>query len=204
MKAIGWTLTISGIVAVGVIVWKAMAAAGEHVVDALGVVRADPVALAATAGVSLDVYALASMGVSEEAGKGMVAVMWAARNNAQRAGEAIHAMLLRGGKRDESKKFVPSVSNGFFGRQKTHKYADTSKAPTKAAIELAAKVIARQVPDPTGGATQWDAPKVQAAAHARDPKTYKTPEEIAERRSKTSKLVMVDGVPDTRFWRPRA
>jgi hypothetical protein len=201
MTGIGWS--VFGASALGVValsVWaydKSKRAVGSTngKVNADGIVPGDPAALASAAGLSLDVYALARMGASEESSEaGQTAVMWAARNQAQRNKESIAALLLR------SKN---SKAAGHFGTQRG-RYATTEQEATARSKRLAAAVIAGKIADPTGGANQWDAPEAQAKAHARDPQKYKSPEVIAAKRNKVSLLVMVPGVTSTRFWKPRA
>jgi hypothetical protein len=200
MTTAAWTVfggSALGVLAISIWAWdKSKNAVGstDGKANEEGLVPGDPVALASAAGLPLDTYALARMGASEESSEaGQAAVMWAARNQAQRNKESIAALLLR------SKR---SGHTGHFGTQRG-RYASTAKEATAQSKRLAAAVLAKSIPDSTGGANQWDAPAAQAALHARDPKKYQTPEAIAATRSKTSTLVMVPGVTKTRFWRPR-
>ena len=166
-----------------------------------GIVRVPPDELARQAGVSLDVYALARMLRSEhgsEAERVKVAVGWAAVNQAKASGVSISRLLLRG--------TAKGGSDGYFGAQNVGKYASTRTDPTTDDVAIAAKVLGRTVPDPTGGATQFDSPAAQRALVAKNLKGYsKGPEAVAAERLKRSDLVTVPGIdPDhLRFWRPR-
>jgi len=170
-----------------------------HVVNARGVVEADPAGLAFAAGVSLPVYALASCMQSEEkTDKGRLAVGLAAFNMAKRDPSKIPRLLLRSKRKD---------GDGHFGTQ-AGRYADTRHPPTSRTLQLAAAVVEGRVEDVTKGAVQWDAPKLQDANHLlflRDPEKY--PEHrfsaadiAAQRAAAGRKMVMVPGVTETRFW----
>ena len=197
----GWA--IIGVAAAGVLglaLWLRRKAGGsvtggDDRVDGGGVVPGDPEKLARAAGLTLEEYALARLMESEESSEpARIAVGWATRNAAQRQGVSIPSLLLRGN----------LSSKGRFGRQDTGKWASTSKPPTAGTMLLARKVLAKEMPDPTGGATQWDAPRAQATLNKRDPKKYKAPEQIAEiRQAAGSEMVWVKGVTATRFWRPK-
>ena len=201
MRWLGWTIFGVGAAAVlALALWLRHKAGGsvtggDDRVGPGGVVPGDPEQLARATGLTLEEYALARLMQSEESSEpARVAVGWATRNAASRQGVSIAELLLRGN----------AMSKGKFGAQATGKWAATSKPPTAATMILARKVLAKQVPDPTGGATQWDAPKAQAVLNKKDPKKYKTPEEIAAiRQAAGSEMVMVPGVTSTRFWRPK-
>jgi hypothetical protein len=201
LRWLGWTLVGVGAAGVlGLALWArklvgGSVTGGDDRVDGSGVVPGDPEKLARAAGATLDEYALARCMESEESSEpARTAIGWTVRNAATRQSISIASLLLRGN----------TLSKGKFGAQSTGKWAATSKPPTSATLALAKKVMSKQVPDPTGGATQWDAPKAQAALHARDPGKYKTPEEIAQiRQAAGSVMVMVPGVLSTRFWKPK-
>lgn len=169
--------------------------AGEkHTVGPDGLVLEDPAALAAAAGVDVDVYALASVMQSEEGGdKGRLAVGCAVWNAATRDRSKIMSRLAPGGR---------------FGTQAAIPYASTSKTPSPRALQLAQAIVDGRVPDIVEGAVQWDAPTTQDKLHAlylsdpeRYPKYTKTSEEVAERRRRAgAREVWVPGVPRTRFW----
>jgi hypothetical protein len=166
-----------------------------------GIVRVAPGELARQAGVPLAVYALARMLRSEHGSEGekvKTAIGWAAVNYARQSGVTIDRLLTRG--------TAKGGSDGFFGAQNVGKYASTRSDPTTVDIEIARKVLNRQVPDPTGGATQFDSPAAQRALVKKSLKGYsKGPEEVAAERMKKSDPVIVAGIdPDhLRFWRPR-
>jgi len=187
---------------------SAEAAAQVHVVGSRGWVEAEPSVLAAKAGVSDSVYALASAMVSEAGGSNdvaMTAVGWALRNHAIDRGESILRVLTRAGRNDKSTRtFIPHDSDGYFAPQNVGpRWASTRKPPTARALEIAAQVLANDVDDPTGGATQFDAPKAQEALLGVAAGYTKTADEVAEARRKTSDEVYVPGVSSIRFWVPR-
>lgn len=180
---------------------KAVTAADEKA-DAGGVVRADPEAIARAHGVSLDVEALARLAVSEAGAgeKAQIAVMWATRNMAKRRGESVAALLLRG----RTKTGNASSSDGRFGRQNTGKYASTGSPSTAVSRERASRVMSGKVLDPTGGATQYDAPGAQGALVAAGAAGYsQSADQVAATRLRDSDLVMVPGVSSIRFWVPK-
>ena len=182
---------------------KTVIDAAAEKADSNGVVQAEPYQIAAAHGVSLDVEALARLGPSEAGSSkaAQTAVMWATVNYAKRAGLSISQLLLRG----RLKSGLPSSSEGKFGAQNTGKYASTRNPSTSQSRELAAGVLSGKIPDPTKGATQYDAPAAQDAGVAKKLPGYtKTSAEIAAERSKTSKLVMVAGVSNIRFWAPKS
>jgi hypothetical protein len=159
-----------------------------------GLVAADPGGLARAAGVDLATYALASAMQSEEkTDRGRLAVGRAAWN------------AVRG---DRSRVFAKLCPTGRFGSQDVNTYADTKRPPTARTLQLAAAVLEGRVPDIVDGATQWDAPKVQDRLHAlylRDPQRYPkyrhSSDDVARRRvAGGARMVLVPGVPDTRFW----
>lgn len=160
-----------------------------------------PDALAAQAGVGLDVYCLARAIASEEGGQPRFyqqavgcACLNFARSEFPRLAEPDAVITLVLG------------SAGVFGRQGTGgRRVSSARAPAALQLELAAQVLTGLVADPTSGATQWDSPAGQRALMAQgDPLTTKTPQQVAdERYSKGYELVIVPGIdPDKlRFWR---
>lgn len=152
-------------------------------------VPADPAALAATDGVDLDTYALARM-VQSEAGilndSGKLGVAFAALTYANNAGKSISELLLR----------AKGDANGYFGQQDQGRYASTSRDPSQSAYDAAISAIGGRVPDPTGGADQWDSPWAYS-----DPSRAET---VAEARIAAGKVkVVLSDVPERklRFWR---
>ena len=171
-----------------------------HVINQHGIVDADPASLAREAGVPLDVYALASCMQSEEGSTaGRLAVGCAARNHSRHAKRSPSEILLRCASKHG--KILPG--DGHFGKQ-IGRYAATSKPPTAMTLMLAANLLADPSPieDVTHGATQWDAPKRQDELHRSDPTNHQSSIEIARRRGQSSRMIMVENVPDTRFWVP--
>ena len=170
-----------------------------HVLNAQKFVAADPKGLAVNAGVSLDVYALASAMQSEESSDaGRKAVGCAIRNAAKRSRISVAAKLLAAVKKG---KRYPS--HGYFGSQEAPgKWAATSKPPTAKTLQMAADILANRVSDPTQGAVQWDAPEAQDRRHKEDPQTYPKDSQMVKtaRIAAGAREVLVPGVPHTRFW----
>jgi outer membrane murein-binding lipoprotein Lpp len=196
-----WLLLSFGVLAAVMLGGKVLSGVVETA-DKNGVVQSDPEAIARMHGVSLDVEALARMAV-KEAGSGekpQIAVMWATRNMARASGTSVAKLLLRG----RTKTGGPSSSDGKFGAQNTGKYASTVLPSTPASRDRAAKVMAGTIPDPTGGAIQFDAPSAQDKLKAAGTAGYeKSAEEIAAERSASKVSVMVPGVSSIRFWVPK-
>jgi hypothetical protein len=195
-----WLLGIGSLLVVGAVVLGrkvAMGPSSNEKADVNGLVQAEPFRLAEQRGVSLDIYALARMLISEAGEKNkaaMTAVGWAAVNHAIARGESISTVLLRG----------KGASEGKFGGQNTGgKYASTKQVPSDATVALAKGILAHTVPDPTKGARQWDAPAAQNAMVGKVAGYTKTASDVATERLKTNDLVMVSGVPSIRFWRPK-
>jgi|WetSurMetagenome_2_1015567.scaffolds.fasta_scaffold25843_2 hypothetical protein len=178
----------------------------RHVVGKSGWVEAEPRALAGLAGVSDSIYALASLMASEAAGeKAQIAVGWAIRNEASRRGESVFRLLTRAGRNDPgTRTFIAHESDGFFAPQNVGpRWASTRKPPTEMTLNLAARVLTDAVDDPTGGATQFDAPGAQDSFIGKVEGYIKTAQQIAEERSKGSTMVMIPGVDSIRFWVPK-
>lgn len=196
-KLAWWAAGVGGTLGLALLSrWAVPRAAVEtrlHVVGPDGLVEADPAGLARAAGVSLDVYALASCMQSEESGDlGLLAV-----------GRAVWNAV--GG--DRTKIFAKLCPTGKFGKQSVNRYADTRRPPTARTLRLAAEVASGRVPDIVRGAVQWDAPEAQDRAYAdyvRDPSRFprrRSSAEVAERRVAAGmREVRVPGVPKTRFW----
>jgi hypothetical protein len=202
-----WLLGLGGAAAIGIAslfrgsqrVFEPSIETRLHVVNARGVVEASPKGLAKASGYDLDVYALASCMQSEEKhDKGRLAIGLAVWNAVKKNRERIPRLLLFSKRKD---------GNDHFGSQ-AGRYAATSKPPTVRTLQLAEAIIAGRVKDITYGAVQWDAPKAQDANHQlylQDPTAYPeyrfSSQDIAERRAKAGRrMVMVPGVPNTRFW----
>lgn len=194
-----WLLAGGSLLVVGAVVLGrkvAMGPSSNEKADVNGLVQAEPFRLAEQRGVSLDVYALGRMMMSEAGTKtSRIAVGWAAVNHATAIGDSISALLLRG----------KGTSQGKFGGQNTGgKYASTREVPSDAVLADAKAILAHSIPDPTKGARQWDAPAAQNALVKKGVRGYtKTADDVAAARSKTNDLVMVPGIPNIRFWRPK-
>lgn len=205
-----WMLVpIAGLIFVAVVLLTgdASAAAVEHVIGSRGFVEADPRKLAGIAGVSDNVYALASAMVSEGGAGEMaqIAVGWALRNHADERGESVFRVLTRAGRNDAAtRQFVAAEGNGHYGPQNAGpRWASTRKAPTARSLELAGDVLTGAIDDPTGGATQFDAPSAQDSLLGKVEGYVKSAQQIAEERSKGATMVMLPGVDGIRFWVPR-
>lgn len=179
----------------------------KHEVDGTGWVNVDPHVLALKAGVSDNVYALASCMQSEGGGNRLlrIAVGWAVRNMANRRGVSIFKLLTRAGKKDKvTDTFGLHPSNGFYGPQNVGpRYASTRMKPSDEALADAADIAAGNIDDPTGGCTQWDNPGLQDSLLNKVAGYSKSAEDVARERTKSSDMVMVPGISSTRFWRPR-
>lgn len=167
----------------------------EAYAAASGIVPGNPATLASAAGGSLVSYSLARLMASEAGGQPeavKVAVAWAAKNEAARRGITVADLLL-----GAEKKYARQTVKG--------RYASTGQPPTAADVTLANRVAAGLVPDPTGGATNWDSPRVQDRLLASGTRGYrKTSAEVAAaRRAEGFTLVTLPGVDPTviRFWR---
>lgn len=144
-----------------------------------------------------EVFVLGTL-IASEAGTmppiAKIAVGHAARNAALRARKNILRQV---------------IANGVFGSQgfNGRGYAATSQPPTAEDVEIANAVLKGLVPDPTGGAVQWDAPRVQRKGNAEGWAGYgSTPEMVAADRIRSGKeMVALPNIdPDVlRFWRPR-
>ena len=171
-----------------------------HALNGRKFVDARPSGLARAAGADLDTYALASCMESEEPTRaGKVAVGWAVLNYCRRHRCSPSRLLLRSSLRGRRQ-----PSDGHFASQEAPgKWASTARPPTAATLMLAAQLRAGELPDPTGGATSWDAPALQDELHARDPLTYpKDSRQVAaDRVAAGGRAVRVPGASSTRFWR---
>ena len=182
------------------------ASGARHVVGSSGWVESDPRSLARSKGVSDNVYALASMLVSEAGSNPILqtAVGWCARNQSIRRGESVFKLLTRAGRNDATGAFQPDASNGFYGPQNVGpRYASTRKEPAQEALDLAADILTGAVADPTDGCTKFDAPGAQDTFLGTVAGYVKSAAQVAEERSKGAELVMVPGISSTRFWRPK-
>jgi hypothetical protein len=165
-----------------------------HVVGPDGYVAADPAGLTRNVGATLPSYALASMMESEEStDKGRLAVGLAAWNAARHDPDRLLRLL---------------APRGRFGSQEVNPYASTSKGPSSRTLALAAAVLDGRATDFVEGATLWDAPRTQDKLHSlyladpsRHPKYKHGSADVARRRVAAGyRMVMVPGVPNTRFW----
>jgi hypothetical protein len=187
-------------------VWK-----GKDIKDSImekvtdGIIQESPESLAAEAGVSLEIYSLARAMQSEESSEaGRIAVGWAVKNYSK--GSTIVKAVTAGRRKDKKTgKTTIYASDGHYGTGNCTpgRYCNSFRAPTSATLALAARVYSGEIPDPTGGAKQFDAPKAQDKLVAAGAKGYNlSSDELYAKRVKAGKeAVYVPGVPNTRFWR---
>ncbi len=176
-----------------------------------GVVPGLPSDLADAAGLDVETYSLARMIASEEGRSSntiKAAVAWAIKNKADSLGRTITDHLTRTLEPshhgfygtyillDESSSHYREDSTGKPNRG--DRDASTANDPYDGDAQIAAAVLTGQIPDFTGGATQFDRPKGE-----------RDPDAIAANRIKSGQVVAdVPGIdPDVdgiRFWRAAA
>lgn len=139
-----------------------------------------------------DLEALARMIASENPNDSTTvrtAIAWSAVNEANRRGKSVFDLL---------------APDGNFGPQ-SGRYASTRNAARSQDYEITTDVLTGAVNDPTGGAVQFDSPRGQRAALARNVSGYsKTPEQVAAQRISEGKVeVNLPGVDPEhmRWWR---
>ncbi len=166
--------------------------------DALGFVADDPGDLAEEAGYSLEAYAAGRMLASEESTSDtttQAAVVWALLNKATRSGKSIADVLLQA---------KNPANRGHFGSQKdkdpasanfgdSDRFASTAQDPYDRDCKIAQQCMSGEIPDLTGGATNFDRPAGE-----------KNPDKVAaDRTSSGLEEVAVEGASEgLRFWRP--
>lgn len=166
--------------------------------DDTGVVTDDPAALASTADLTEDQYALARCLSSEEGNSSnaiKVAVCWAVINYAAKQGQTLSDLLTHATEPTHSGHFgsyknvdASSATNG-----KPDRYASTKADPYAGDGQIASSCIDGTFPDPTGGAIQFDRPAGE-----------KNPDYTATKREAAGLVVAdVDGVDSSviRFWK---
>ncbi len=166
--------------------------------DALGFVPDDPQDLADEAGYSLEAYAAGRMLASEEGSSStttQAAAVWALINKGARAGKGLADILLAA---------KNPMNKGHFGSQKdkdpgspnfggSDRYASTAQDPYDRDCLIAQQCMSGEIPDLTGGATNFDRPAGE-----------RNPDQVAaDRQSSGLQEVTVAGAdPGLRFWRP--
>lgn len=189
MKGWHYAIIVAAIVVL-LTVWKRK----DILSMASGIIETPPEQLAKANGVSVEIESLARAMESEESTTlARTAIGLAVRNRAKRAGKSITQLVTAS----------KGKANGKYSRQDVAggKYCTTYKSPSRATLNLAEQIISGKIADITKGSHQWDAPKAQAALNKKDPVKYKTPEQVAANRIKEGrKLVMIEGIPNTRFW----
>ena len=158
-----------------------------------GIIPTLPADLAASAGVDIDQYSLARAMQSEEStAAGRTAIGWAIRNHA--GDRSITSVVTENPKNP--------ACDGHYSSEMPGKYCSTAHTPSSGTLDLAASIISGEIADPTGGATFWDGPAAQDAAHARNPEKY-TRDWAAQEQHRISQgysEVHIDGV-ETVFWK---
>jgi hypothetical protein len=168
-----------------------------------GVAPGDPAALAGSAGLDLNTYALARMIASEEGNSSpatQALIAHAAVNHAGGAG-AIAGVLLRA---------KNPAHDGRFGTQKdlerlvttadgkqvhpSDRYASTATDPYEGHAAIAQGVLDGTIPDLTGGADQFDRPSGE-----RDPEAIASAREAAGKEQVPGLEDLIGD--DLRFWR---
>jgi len=188
----------------GIVLWWKGKDLKDTIDEALGdgIIPESPESLAAESGYPLEVYSLARAMQSEESGnEARIAVGWAIKNHA--AGH-ITQTVTHARKKDKDGKLVIYKSDGYYGTQSVDpgRYCTTFRSPTSATLKLAGAIMDGTIQDTTSGSVQFDAPELQDKLHAKDPYKYKSSAEIAAKRIKEGKeLILVEGVTRTRFWR---
>lgn len=137
-----------------------------------GFLAVEPQRLADNARQPLDRYTLGRIVRSEadshssEAER--IAIAWVAVNQARVFGQDVTAAATRGSK-----------GRGYYGAQNAGgRWISTRFAPGTADFALARSVLAKEVRDPTGGATKFIHVATEDALHAREPAKYKTAQEV--------------------------
>jgi hypothetical protein len=158
-----------------------------------GIIPTLPVDLAASAGVDIDQYSLARAMQSEESSTdGRTAIGWAIKNHC--VDKSITSVVTANPKNP--------ACDGHYSKEMPGKYCSTAHSPSSATLDLAASIISGEIPDLTGGATFWDGPAAQDAAHARDPEKY-TRDWAAQEQFRLNQgysEVTIPGV-ETVFWK---
>ena len=141
-----------------------------------------PADLAAAAGTDLDTYSLARMIASENGNDSnliQASIAWAAANYAERQWKTITDVLTVG---------------GHYGSQRDGRYASTKLDPHQGHVDIAEAVLDGTIADPTGGATNFDAPRAES-----------DPGKVSNNRLASGLVpAPIDGVDATymRFWKP--
>lgn len=169
----------------------------------LGVIEDDPLSLARSAGVDLEIYALARMLSSEEGPSPTVykiAVGWAAVNAA--GGNVAHKLLAGKGASDghfasqnaryETGQLDPATEDPV--TEHAGKYATTAVDPREDDIVIATAILGGALADLTKGATNFYRPRVQDRQYAAG-KVRRSAEQVdAEWRARGLEPLEIDGI----------
>jgi hypothetical protein len=205
----GWLAILLGLGAAGVALWRIQPDPidpstgsdytqptmlnGDGVVTTDGTNPAPPESLAAGLEYEVNRYSMARAIVSEVSGLGLdaqIGVAWAIRNMAAHQGVSVLRLVTRAV--DSSGSAIDGL-DGFYGRQR-HRYCSTAQDADQNAYDIADQVMSGDVPDPTGGARQWDSPGAFAALGEAD--------DTAKREAAGLRAVSIPGVSinSLRFW----
>lgn len=164
-----------------------------------GVEPVEPQVLASDRGVNVDVYSLARAMQSEDPWHyaARIGIGWCVKNHANNLKISITTLVTR------NKNPNHADHNGFYGREVPGQYCATTLDPDNSTIIDAQSIIDGSIDDPTGGATLWDGPSGQDAAHTRNPEQVPNDwaAQKAQRESEGYTLVELPGVTSTVFWR---
>jgi hypothetical protein len=137
-----------------------------------------------------DIEALGRMIASENPRDNLAiqqAIAWTAKNEAARRGISVASLVMPNG--------IPGPQAG--------RYAATGNPATAATRSVAFDVLSGKVPDPTGGAIQFDAPETQDWLYAHG-KVKSNAAMVAANRQKDGKevsLTLAGRTSSMRFWR---
>ena len=163
-----------------------------------GIEHSPPEQLASERGVDTDVYSLGRAMQSEDSHHdARIGIGWAIKNHARNLHITITNLVTR------NKNPSHYDHDGFYGRVVPGQYCATTLSPDDDTLVDADGVMSESIPDPTGGATLWDGPAGQDAAHARDPIQHPNnwATQKALRESEGYTLVELPGITSTVFWR---
>jgi hypothetical protein len=128
-----------------------------------GVVPGSPDSLASDAGIDVEVYSLARVIASEEglsSAATQAAVGWSVRNEADRRGASITALLTHAKLASHSGSYGTqrNIEVGTVGYNGSDRYASTANDPYAGHVQVASGIFDGSIPDFTGGANQFDRP----------------------------------------------
>jgi hypothetical protein len=174
--------------------------------DAGELVPADPLELAAGAGMDPSAYALARVLESEASNLPWIAqigIGWTVVNHARSKGRSVLSVVTRA---TLQRGAVDGAGDGFFGRQGNrvggYRYVASSKDSTADSRATATAILAGEIDDPTGGALNFDSPQSYGVQEGTD--VSGADEFAANRESEGKRLLVLPGTNENRirFWVP--